>query len=141
MSEENKTIVLKYFEEQDSQNFDKAIELLATNFAAHVLRVRDPVDRLGYKQSLLTFYSAFPDGHHTFEDVIAEGDKVVTRGTFRGTHEGQFRGIPPTGKRVAFPVMHIDRLENGKIVEHWGHGDTLGVLQQLGVVPTPFLAT
>jgi predicted ester cyclase len=79
---------------------------------------------------------AFPDGRHTFEDVIAEGDKVVTRGMFSGTHQGEIMGILPTGKQVAFSVIHIDRVIDGKVVEHWGQGDTMGLMQQLGVVPS-----
>ncbi|NEQ19578.1 MAG: ester cyclase [Microcoleus sp. SIO2G3] len=79
---------------------------------------------------------AFPDGCHTFEDVIAEGDKVVTRGAFSGTHQGEIMGILPTGKQVKFSVIHIDRVMDGKVVEHWGQGDTMALMQQLGVVPS-----
>lgn len=66
-------------------------------------------------------------------EVIAEGDKVVTSGIFSGTHRGEWMGIPPTGKQVTFSVIHIDRVVNGKIVEHWGQGDTLAMMRQLGV--------
>ena len=68
-------------------------------------------------------FAAFPDGRHILEEAIAQGDKVVTRGIFKGTHQGELMGIAPTGKQVTFSVVHIDRLENGKIVEHWGQGD------------------
>ena len=62
-------------------------------------------------------FNAFPDGRHVLEEVIAEGDKVVTRGKFSGTHQGELMGIPPTGKQVSFSVIHIDRVVDGKVVE------------------------
>jgi predicted ester cyclase len=69
--------------------------------------------------------------------MIAEGDKVVVRQTFRGTHTGGLMGIPPTGKRVAVPGIFITRIVNGKAVEQWANYDNLGLMQQLGVVPMP----
>ncbi|MDP2935231.1 MAG: ester cyclase [Dehalococcoidia bacterium] len=65
-------------------------------------------------------YSAFPDGRHVFEDAIVEGGRVVRRGPFSGTHKGELQGMPPTGRRVTVSVIHIDQVENGRIVEHWG---------------------
>jgi predicted ester cyclase len=79
--------------------------------------------------------TAFPDLHFTIEDQIAEGDKVVNRVTARGTHLGDFRGIPPTGKQVTVAGITIDRIAGGKLVESWTSWDFLGILQQLGVVP------
>jgi predicted ester cyclase len=75
--------------------------------------------------------STFPDAYVTLEDVIAEDDKVVSRGTFTGTHRREFLGIPPTGKQVTFSVIHIEQLGDGKIVDHWVLGDSLAMLQQL----------
>ncbi|MCQ3973778.1 MAG: hypothetical protein DPW09_10070 [Anaerolineae bacterium] len=83
------------------------------------------------------FLSGFPDGQWVEEDLMAEGDKVVGRYTFHGTHQGEFFGIPATGKQVTVSNIHIMRFVDGKIVEHWGNGDDLGLLQQLGAVPTP----
>ena len=83
------------------------------------------------------FYAAFPDLHHTVEDQVAEGDTVVTRMTLRGTHHGEFRGIAPTGKPIVVSLIGIDRFENGKFAEQWSQLDTLGLLQQLGVIPAP----
>jgi predicted ester cyclase len=79
---------------------------------------------------------AFPDLHAIVEDEIAEGDRVVQRLTLCGTHEGEFIGFPPTGKRVAWQLVAIQRLgEDGKIAEYWSSGDLFGLLEQLGVVP------
>jgi predicted ester cyclase len=89
-----------------------------------------------YKQLLSVYVTAFPDLQFTIEDMIAEGDTVVVRYTTRGTHQGNFRGIPPTGKQVSGTGMFIDRLVNGKAVEQWFNGDDLGLLQQLGVIPS-----
>jgi predicted ester cyclase len=69
------------------------------------------------------------------EDLIAEGDKVVVRGTLRGTHQGDFMGIPPTGKVVTFTAIAICRFAGGKEVEHWSNADVLGLMQQLGAIP------
>jgi predicted ester cyclase len=83
------------------------------------------------------YLTAFPDLHFTVEDIIAEGDKVVTRLTCRGTQQGAFMGIPPTGKQATVTAIDINRFAGGKSVEHWLNMDTLGLLQQLGVIPAP----
>jgi steroid delta-isomerase-like uncharacterized protein len=82
------------------------------------------------------FYKAFPDGQHTVDDLIAEGDKVAARLTARGTHKGEFQGIPPTGKPVSFTGMRVFRFVSGKIAEEWSNLDMFGLMQQMGVVLT-----
>jgi steroid delta-isomerase-like uncharacterized protein len=89
------------------------------------------------KQFTAGVRQAFPDMEITLEDQIAEGDKVVTRFTSRGTHQGELWGIPATGKEVEVTSISMDRIEGGKIAEHWTHADQLGMMQQLGVVPKP----
>ena len=88
------------------------------------------------KQMMGMFFGAFPDMHSTVEDLIAEGDKVVGYMTTTGTHTGDFMGIPATNKKVSFKEVHAVRIVNGKAVEHWGLSDDLGMMQQLGVIPT-----
>jgi predicted ester cyclase len=84
------------------------------------------------------YRTAFPDYACTVDDQIAEGDKVVTRWTVRGTQQGELMGIPPTGKQVTLPGVVIDRIAaNGQLVETWLQADVLGMLQQLGVVQAP----
>ena len=90
-----------------------------------------------YKQFVMMYLSAFPDAHFTVEDQIAEGDKVVTRYTARGTHRGTLMGIAPAGKQVVVTGIAIDHYANGKVVEGWGSYDLLGMMQQLGVIPAP----
>ena len=91
--------------------------------------------REAYKQLFSLRLTAFPDQHFTIEDQLAEGDKVATRYTFSGTHQGAIMGIPPTGKHLTITAISISRWVDGKLVENWINGDTLGFLQQLGVVP------
>lgn len=81
------------------------------------------------------FLAGFPDLRVVIEDEIAEGDRVVTRGQMQGTHQGDFLGIPATGKRIDIAYIDIWRLENGKAVENWVQMDMLGMMQQLGVAP------
>lgn len=90
-----------------------------------------------YKQFIAMYFNAFPDGRLTIEDLLAEGDKVVVRHTFRGTHQGTLMGIPPTGKQVTVTGVNIIHFVNGKAIEEWANYDDLGLLQQLGVVPAP----
>lgn len=81
--------------------------------------------------------SAFPDFHLDVEDMIAEGDRVAARVTLSGTHQGEFVGMPPTGKHFSVNTIDIVRFADGKIAEHWGVTDNLGMMQQLGIIPTP----
>ena len=83
------------------------------------------------------FRQAFPDSYSAIEVMIAEGDKVATRKTFYGTHQGEFMGIPPTGRQVSIALIDIVRVADGKVMEHWSMGDSLGMMQQLGVIPQP----
>ena len=140
-TEQNKAIVLQFYKAFDNRNIDQALALLASNFVAHMAGVFEPLDSDGFNQFGMAFYLAFTNSQHTFDEVIVEGDKVVTCGTFTAKHLGNFQGLPPTGKQIKLSIMHIDRVKDGKIVEHWGQGDALGLMQQLGVVflPSPLL--
>lgn len=136
-TEQNKDIVLQFYGAFDSRNISQALALLAPNFVAHMAGIPAPLDSEGFKQFGMAFYLAFTNGQHTFDQVLVEGDTVVTCGTFTATHLGEFQGLPSTGKQMKLSIMHIDRVENGKIVEHWGQGDALGLMQQLGIVFLP----
>jgi predicted ester cyclase len=91
----------------------------------------------GVKKAFSAFAAAFPNPHFTVEDMIAEGDKVASRVTLGATHQGEFQGIPPTGKQVMQTGIDILRIAGGMVVERWGEFDNLGLLQQLGAIPPP----
>jgi len=112
-------------------------ELCDTNIVYHGGGGEEIRGLKGFKQSMSEFYSAFPDNHFTIDDMVAEGDKVLVRWTMTGTHKGKFSGIPPTNKKVTIWGIAIDRIVGGKSVETWERFDTLGMMQQLGLVPTP----
>ncbi len=137
LTEQNKALVLQFYKAFDDRKIEQALELLAPDFIAHLAGIPKPLNREEFKQFGMSFYLAFSQGQHIFDQVIVSGDKVVTHGTFTAAHLGEFQGIPPTGKQINLSVMHIDRVENGKIVEHWGQGDALGLMQQLGIVFLP----
>jgi steroid delta-isomerase-like uncharacterized protein len=135
--EQNKTIVRRFVDQVQNQHDMSAIdELFSPDFTDHTA-AGGPANLEQTKQFFAMLIQAFPDQGFTIDDQVAEGDKVVTRKTFQGTHQGAFMGIPPTGKRVAFGVIEILRLEDGKIVDHWSMGDMLGLLMQLGAFPPP----
>jgi predicted ester cyclase len=137
LTEQNKALVLQFYKAFDARKIEQAFELLAPNFVAHLAGVPEPLDEDGFRQFGMSFYSAFSQGQHIFDEVVVSGDRVVTCGTFTATHLGEFQGLPPTGKQISLSIMHIDRVENGKIVEHWGQGDALGLMQQLGIIFLP----
>lgn len=133
----NKNRVLEFYAAFDNHNLDQALGMLASNFVAHMAGMPEPLDTEAFKTFGRTFYAAFTHSHHQFEQVIATEEQVITCGTFHATHLGEFQGLPPTGKQVKLDVMHIDRLDQGEIIEHWGQGDALGLMQQLGIICLP----
>jgi predicted ester cyclase len=96
-----------------------------------------PLDFPTFLQFGQMWHSAFPDEQTTFEDQIAEVDKVVSRMASTATYTGEFQGIPPTGKQFRVTGIWIDRIADGKIVERWGVVDMLGLMQQLDAIPAP----
>jgi len=112
-------------------------ELYATDTVQHSSTGQDIRGIKDYKQHVSEFSSAFPDLHFTIDDMVAEGDKVAVRLTATGTNKGVFKGIPPTNKKVTVSMIQIDRVAGGKFVEGWSRYDTLGLMQQLGLIPTP----
>lgn len=128
---ENKATVLKMYRAFDRQDMERGQKYIAEDIVGQGL---DGTVRKGIASFMeygTSMFKAFPDGYHQIEEAIAEEDKVVTRGIFRGTHQGELMGIPATGKQVQFSVVHIDRVVDGKIVEHWGQADLLAMMRQL----------
>ena len=137
-TEENKALVRGYIEQVWHKKNSAALdEFLAENYQRHTSPNTIPLNRDGQKQRLAGIRTAFPDITLTLEEVFAEGDRVGFRSTIRGTHQNIFQGIPSTGRQVTVSLLDIVRVEDGKIVEHWGGPDFLDWLQQLGAVVSP----
>ncbi len=136
--EENKAVSRRYIEEIINTKNPTAIdEICSPDYIDHTPFPGMPPNRDGLKQFSEMRAASLPDYHSTIEDIVAEGDKVVLRFTGRGTHKGDFMGIPPTGKQVTIKGIGIHRIANGKVVENWVTMDMLSVMQQLGVVSPP----
>jgi steroid delta-isomerase-like uncharacterized protein len=137
-AEENKAVVRRFFEEAwNKKNLAVIDELVGRDYQGHSLPPGLAPGVEGLKQLMGMYHTAFPDTRMTIEDQIAEGNSVVTRWTARGTHQGDLMGIPPTGKQVTVQGIDINRFAGGKMVAHWGEFDQMGMMQQLGVVPSP----
>jgi len=133
-TEDNKELVRRFYGEgvHNPALFD---ELLAPTYVLH-LPGSPPIAGIEQAKQLMVVYtSAFPDLQLTTEDVVAEGDKVAIRNTWRGTHHGAFQGLPPTGKQVMFSGSDFFRFVGGKIAEQWADLDALGLMQQLREIP------
>jgi steroid delta-isomerase-like uncharacterized protein len=136
MSEQNKALVRRYFELWNAHEVDALGEVLADDAVDH-----DPYNPYGQeglegaKKTIQMYLDAFPDTHFEIDDIVAEGDRVATRWTATGTHEGELMGVAPTGKKSSVTGIAIDRIENGKIVEGWNSWDVLGLMQNIGAIP------
>jgi steroid delta-isomerase-like uncharacterized protein len=132
MSEENKALVLRSWEIDNPDGLDEV-------YPPDVVWHNPDRDLRGIeeaKQFASTYFEAFPDTSFSVEDMLADGDKVVSRYTVRGTHQGETEEFgPPTGRQVEQEGITIHRIEGGKIVEEWNQYDNLSILQQLGLAP------
>ncbi len=136
-AEENKALIRRYMEAVDTGDVNRLDEFIAPDFVSHnpfLPGVPPTLD--GAKEAFRIFLRATP-GYHTVDDLIAEGDKVAARITGYGTHDGDLLGSPATHKEIKMSGIVVWRLAGGKIVEHWAQVDLLGLLHQIGAVPTP----
>ena len=140
-SEESKAIVLRWFAELDRGNLDIVEELIAEKYVDHNPALPNlPPGRQGVRQYVRILKAAFPDALHVIDDVIADGNKVMTRVTARGTFLGECIGYQPTGRTVEISGIAVHRIENGQLIEHWAHADIAGFMQQLGAGADPLVA-
>jgi steroid delta-isomerase-like uncharacterized protein len=131
--EQHKALVQQFVDEfWNAGNLAAADEFMDSRAVVHEPVAGAPADLKLVAQAI---HAAFPDWHSTVEEMIAEGDRVVERWTGRGTHRGEFQGIPPTGKRVTVPGVVLYRIANGKIIEFRGQFDRMSLFEQLGGVP------
>jgi steroid delta-isomerase-like uncharacterized protein len=134
-AEEHKALVRRVFERGINERDDAALEeALAKDYVNHDMPAPSPGWE-GFRQVIGMFRAGFPDMRVTLEDVLADGDKVTTRGFFTGTHEGDFMGVPASGASIRVSYIDIWRIANGKAVENWVRLDMLSLMQQIGAVP------
>ena len=136
-TEENKSVVRRWFQAFNDHDLAAEEASRSPDFAAHVPGAPAPLDGASWKSFIAAFFAGFPDFQLELQDLLAEGDRVAARWTFRGTHEGEFLGVAPTGKRVSMSAVEVNRVADGKVTEHWVVLDQLGLLQQLGAIPAP----
>ena len=137
-SDANKALLKRLYDEViNGRNLDLIDELLADDFVEHEEFPGVPPTREGVKQTFAMFYAAFPDIHFRVDDIVAEGDVVAARVTVTGTHEGEFLGIPATGRAVEVTAMDFVSFQNGEATAHWGVSDMVSLLQQLGAMLQP----
>jgi steroid delta-isomerase-like uncharacterized protein len=133
--ERNKELVRQLLEDDISRG-DACVaeQIIHPDFVDHTNPPGMQHGLAGHNAIVSLFRAAFPDQWWEIHDLIAEGDKVVARTTMRGTHLGDFFGIPATGRSVTLPGVHVLRIADGRIAEHWGSNDDLGLMRQLGVI-------
>ena len=139
MAEENKTLVRRFFDEVfNRQDQNAAVEIIAADFVAHHPAFpRGIRGSGGILQTNAMFRSGFPDLRYEPQDLVSEGDKVAVRWTASGTHNGPFLNVPATGRQITVTGIDIFRVANGQLVEAWINSDFLGLMQQIGAIPTP----
>ena len=138
MSERNKALARMLLEDDISRGDRSVAErVIHPDFFDHTNPPGMQHGLAGHNAIVDLFRAAFPDQWWQIEDLIAEGDRVVARTTMRGTHRGDFFGIPATGRSVTLTGVHIMRIADDRVIEHWGNNDDLGLMRQLGVIPEP----
>jgi steroid delta-isomerase-like uncharacterized protein len=140
-TEQNLELVRRFLDGINRHDLDVLDEVCAPSYLAHFPGTPGPLTREGIKPVWAQFFAAFPDLTHALEDIFADGDRVVVRMALAGTHAGEFMGMPPTGRAVAIGSINFLRCVDGRIAEQWIDFDGLGMLQQLGAVPAPQVAT
>ncbi|MBN1293726.1 MAG: lipocalin-like domain-containing protein [Candidatus Latescibacteria bacterium] len=148
-AEKNKAIARLYIDELwNRKNLDDIDKLVSDDFVNHSSPPGMPTDREGLRQFITGSATTFPDGFYTIEDIITEQDEVMIRGSFKGTHRGEFMGIPGTGKEIRMTWINVLRMKNGKVVERWMKYDEINMMSQFGfkLIPpgeqkNPFIGT
>ena len=133
-TEESKTIARRLVDAINNNDEAAFLDVLVPDVIDHYSLPGLPPGREGWNMNREILRTAFPDCAWHEEDLFADGDRVVGRYTLRGTHLGDFLGTPPSGNPIEVSNIHILRVVDGKIVEHWGHGDDMGMMRQLGAM-------
>ncbi len=139
--EENAVVVRRFYAGMNAHVAVSAARLFAEDVVHHNPLPSSPAGREGNERTMRALFAGFPDWCVEVEDAVAQGDRVAVRTMQRGTHEGEFFGIAPTGRQVEFSAMAVYRLEGGLIAEEWIETDRLGLLAQLGVINLPWTSS
>ena len=135
-TEENKAVIRRFWEAVNQGYLNALDDTLAASYKGRMPGL-EPLDCAGVKDVVAQYRSAFPDLHVTIDDMIAEGDKVATRFTITGTHQGDLMGLAPTGKPMTVSGVTVMRFRDGKVAEEWEQVDMMSMMQQLGAMPSP----
>ena len=130
-----KSLNLRWIQAFNTRDWKTESALRSADFHAYLSGIKGAMDSAAWSAFMSGFTSAFPDSQISIESCIADGDTAVVRWTLMGTHQGEFQGIPPTGRLVKFTGIEVNRIVNGKIVEHHCNFDNIAMLQQIGAIP------
>jgi steroid delta-isomerase-like uncharacterized protein len=136
-ADENKNLNLRWIQAFNERDWATESACRAPDYVAHVSGAPEPLDADGWAAFMGTFTTAFPDAQIAVDGAVGERDVVASRWTITGTHRGDFQGVPPTGRQVTMTGIDFSRVVDGKIAEHWAQFDVVGVMQQIGAIPTP----
>ena len=135
MSEDARSLLRRFYEEVSAGNVGVIDELIADDLIEHEEFPGIEPNKEGVKQFFTMFRSAFPDLRLEAHEILVDGDLVCARATTSGTHDGEFMGLPPSGKRFEIHGFDMVRMRDGQVVEHWGVFDMMTMMQQLGAIP------
>ena len=136
-SDASAEVVRRWFQAFNDGDMEAEAAARSADFVAHAPGMPIPLDGEDWQQFIGMFFAGFPDMQLDVQDIVAQGDRVAVRWIFHGTHQGEFFGVPPTGTRVRMNAIEINRVQDGKIAEHWVELDQLSMLQQIGAIPSP----
>jgi predicted ester cyclase len=136
-AEDNKAVIRRWIEAYNNRDMQAEADARAPGYVAHVPAAPGPLDSEAWSQFTAAFAEAFPDLRLTAEGIFSEGEMMASRVAYHGTHRGEFQGIAPTDKQVAFTSIEINRVVGSKVEEHWVELDLRGLMQQLGAIPEP----
>jgi steroid delta-isomerase-like uncharacterized protein len=137
MAEDTKALLRRFYAEVSAGNLTVIDETIADDFIEHEEFPGIEPNKEGVKQFFALFRSAFPDLKLEAHEIVVESDLLCARATFSGTHQGEFMGMPPTGKQIKVEGFDMVRFRDGLVTEHWGLMDAMTMMQQLGAIPGP----
>ena len=134
-ADDPKSLNARWIQAFNEQDWAAESACRTADYRAHTSGVPVPLDAAGWDGFMRTFTAAFPDAKIVIEDSVSEGDTVASRWTITGTHQGDFQGVPPTGRPITMKGIDFSRVVDGRIAEHWAQFDVLAVMQQIGALP------